>query len=119
MKLVDEVAVGWLMNIILELGTTFVAEDVPFNVVMLDVEDEDGVTRIYLVTWDSSSALARFTPVLPINSCVKTWETPEPLTDWTPTLLFNLKGKWEPAAAFCTICEIFVSAVEPAEILEL
>ena len=68
-KVVDDVAVGWLMNMTLELGSDFVEESVSFDTATFEAEEEEGVTRINLVTWDLSSVLlARFTPGLHMNS---------------------------------------------------
>lgn len=55
------------MNMTLELGTDLVGEGVP----LAKAEEEGGETRMNLVTWDLSSVLARFTPVLVMKSCVR------------------------------------------------
>lgn len=90
MEAVDDVAVGWLMNMTLELGSDFGEEGVPFDKATFEVEEEEGVTRMNLVTWDLSSVLGRFTPVLLTNSaCVRTCETPELLSDGTTTVFFT------------------------------
>ncbi len=90
MEVVVDVTVGWLKNMTLELGSDFVEEGVPFDKAIFEVEEEEGVTRINLVTWDCSSVLARFTPVLPVNSaCVRTWGTLELLSDGTTTVFFT------------------------------
>lgn len=74
----------------LELGSDFKGEGVPFDKATFEVEEEEGVTRINLVTWDRSSVLARFMPVLLMNSdCVRTWETPELLSDGTTTVFLT------------------------------
>lgn len=93
MEVVDDVAVGWLMNTTLELGSDFVEEGVPFGKATFEGEEEEGVTRMNLVTWDLSSVLARFTPVLLMNSAgVRTWGTPELLSDGTTTVFFTTEA---------------------------
>lgn len=78
------------MNMTLEVGSDFVEEGVPFGKATFEVEEEEGVTRMYLVTWDLSSVLARFTAVLLMTSaCVRTCETPEVLSDGTTTVFFT------------------------------
>lgn len=86
----DDVVVGWLMNMTLELGSGFVEEGVSFDTATFEAEEEEGVTRINLVTWDLSSVLARFIPGLQMNSdCVRTWGTLELLSDGTTTVFFT------------------------------
>lgn len=86
--MVDDVAVGWLMNMTLELSD-FVEEGVPFDKATFETEEEVGVTRMNLVIWDLSSVLARFTPVLLMNSaCLRTCGTPELLSEGTTTVFF-------------------------------
>lgn len=71
----------------LELGSDFEGDGVPFDKATFELEEEEGVTRINLVTGDLSSVLARFTPVLLMNSaCVRTWGTRELLSDGTITV---------------------------------
>lgn len=69
----------------LELGAGFGGEGVTF-----EDEEEDGVTRMNLVTWDPSSVVVCFTLVL--LACVATWETPEPLGGGTTTLFFTTEA---------------------------
>lgn len=84
---VGDDAVGWLMNITLEPGCDFVGEGIPFGMATFEAEEEVGVTRMNLVTWDLSSVLGRFTPVLPMNSaCVR---TPELVSDGTTTVFLT------------------------------
>lgn len=72
-EVVDDVAVGWLMNMTLELGSDFVEEGVPLDKATVEA-DEEGVTRMNLVTWDLSSVQGRFTTGLVMNSaCLRTW----------------------------------------------
>lgn len=88
-EVVEDVTVGWLMNMTLELGRDFVEEGVPFDVATFEAEEE-GVTRINLVTWGLSSVLGHFMPVLLINSaCVTTWGTPELFSDGTTVFFTN------------------------------
>lgn len=69
MMVVDDAAVGWLINMTLEQGRDVVEEVVPFDTATFEAEDEEvGVTRMNLVTWDLSSVQARFTPGLLLNS---------------------------------------------------
>lgn len=69
----------------LELGTGFGEEGVPLDAATFEEDDEDGVTRMNLVTWDPSSVVVRFIPVL----LVAAWENPEPLCSGTATLFFT------------------------------
>lgn len=92
---------GWPANITLELVNDFEEEGVLFGVALL--EEEDGATKMYLVTWDLPSVLARFTPVLLKNSSVRTGETPELLDDGTATTFFIAETEnVEPEEAVCT-----------------
>lgn len=86
-EVVDDVAVGWLMNMTLEPGSDLVKEGLPFD--KAELEEEEGVTRMNLVTWDLSSVLALFKPVLLNSACVRTWGTPELLNDETATVFFS------------------------------
>lgn len=89
MVVLEDVTVGWLINMTLEPGSAFVEVGVPFGKAIFVVEEEEGVTRMNLVTWDLSSELARFTPDFLINSAgVRTWETTELLSDGTTTVFF-------------------------------
>lgn len=65
-------AVGWLINMTLEPGSDFEEEGVPFDKAIVEVGDKDGASRMNLVTWDISSVLTRFTPVLPTSVCLRT-----------------------------------------------
>lgn len=114
----DDVAVGWLMNMTLELGSDFMEEGIPFDKATFEVAEEGGVTRMNLVTWDLSSVLARFTAVLLMSSAfVRTWGTPELLSDGTTVFLTNEACKLEPGAAVCENWPIVVATAELAEVL--
>lgn len=117
MKVVDEVTVGWFMRITLELVADFGEEGAPFAVVLFEVEEEDGATKMYLVTRAIPSVLARFTPVWPKSSCGRMGETQELLSDGTATTFFNVEaGKVEPEEGACPSCGILVSAAEKLEL---
>lgn len=71
-------------------GSDFVEEGVLFDETTFEGDEEEGVTRMNFVCWDLSSVLARFTPVLLMNSgCVRAWATPEVLSDGTPAFFTN------------------------------
>lgn len=52
----------------LDAGIGFVVESVPLGKASFDAAEEEGVTKINLVTWDLSSVFGRLTPVLLVNS---------------------------------------------------
>lgn len=82
--------------------------------------EEEGVTKINLVTCDISSVLVRFTKGLLMNSvAVAPWEAPELVSEGTLTAFFTNDGcKQEPAPAVCVGRPLFVATEQLAEILE-
>lgn len=118
LKLVDVVTLGWPTRTTLEPAADCV-EGVPFDEDWFEDTEEVEVTRIYLVTWEISSVLLRFTPVLLMGSCDGTLETPELLRDGTTTLFCKVEGgKGELQEAVFTSWEILVATVETGEMQE-
>lgn len=111
----DAVTAGWATRTTLELAAELAS--VPFDVGWLEDAEQDEVTRIYLVTWEGSSVLLRFTPVLLTGSCVGTVETQELQSDDTTALLFNVEAGKGELDVF-TSWEIVVITVETGETLE-